>query len=223
MRIERLLDKRLAPQVSDVIFRSFRNDPYSWAVARSPDATDGFLTYLEQEHIPLVLREANETPSVVAIEDDGRVIGALTAEDFRFSDESRFDEPVFSQAIPAILNACHDIFWRELYLRKGETKETAGRICYFAFLAVDPDVRRRRIGGALASASMEMVAKQGYRIGVAFCTSFRSTKIFASVGFQQWGEVRYHSFRLPVDGSIPFASLPDEGTTVMVKFFQRVR
>lgn len=216
MRFARL-KAEYAEGAVNAIFKAFRNDPYSWSKTREA-GPDSLRTYLQDYHIPSCIAEADVTPSLCAVDNEtDKVIGVLTLEDFGVSDQSRFEEPVFSEAIPAILNAGHDIFWRELYLRRGETKETAGRICYFAFLGVDPDARRQKVGTELSRRSIEEAKKAGYRIGVAFCTSFRSTALFGGLGFEKWGEIRYHSFRLPIDGTIPFKDLPDDATTVMVK------
>jgi GNAT superfamily N-acetyltransferase len=202
--------------LTDCFFNDFT---YSWGRALGETKVDRLSYYINEMHLPEVLKDSSP-PSPVALTDDGKqVIGILTLENFKKSDEeySKQGEETQTQPIPAILNTCHTIFWNELAQRKHENKVTCGEICYFAFLGVSSEHRRQRIGEHLVIKGVENAKIDGYRIGLAFCTSPKSRALFEKLGFESWGEVVYKDFKLPSDGSIPFASIPDS-TTVMCKY-----
>jgi ribosomal protein S18 acetylase RimI-like enzyme len=221
-----LLKPKHAERAANVLVDAFQNDPYSWsrALGRSSDL---FKYYMEKIYVPQVVEDS--TPSLVAIHeegaigelDGGRLVGVLTLEDFKKSDKPSEDVDEATQPIPAILRAAHTLFWSELAVRRKETSETAGNICYFAFLAVDGAYRRKHIGDTLVLRGMEEAKRCGFRVAVAFCTSPKSSNLFARVGFERWASIIYSEFKLPSDGSIPFHSLPDS-TDIMVKMLDDV-
>jgi len=222
MRLE-LLRPVYGSRAAKVLIDAFTSDPYSWgkALGRAPEM---FPKYIEEQYMPEVLKDT--VPSFVALNDESgkdcatdekAVMGTLILEDFHKSDEPTPNMDERSQAIPAILRACHNLFWRELEGRKGLHKHNVGPISYFAFLAVDPGYRRHRVGFKLVEKGVEESIRAGFKVAVAFCTSPKSADLFTKNGFECWGNIVYKEFRLPSDGSIPFQSLPDS-TAVMVRF-----
>ena len=164
--------------------------------------------------------------------------GVLTLEDMNAKEDAAEPEaaadapadapPAGMDVIEAILAECKAQFFAALREYEGAQAGGSGAALaavehsalhtfgYFAFLGVAEAARRRGVGAALVARGVEQLRGDGYAFGVAFCTSHKSAALFKREGFSRWGGVSYQAFAMP-DGRHPFASLPRDECSVMVR------
>ena len=207
-------------QAAIMLERAFDNE-YSWSRPLQMP-TERFRFWMS--HLYLPERAACSAPaSLVATREGGTssepvVAGVCTLEDFYAPEAPEAEEnpPPGMRAIDGILGECKNIFHSEA-LRRGLAVEKGrlGKVAYVAFLAVDSEVRRHRVGHRLVEQAVEqLTGRDGFTIVVAFCTSFKSRALFKGAGFEHWGGVSYQEYT--IDGATPFASLPKDECAVLV-------
>ena len=198
------------------VLRTVFDNEYSWSRPLNMPQ-ERFEYWMRNMYIP---ERAAATPSsLVALAEDSTVAGVCTLEDFfePESEEKEADPPAGMRCVEGILGACKELFYaqaakRGLHVEKGRT----GIIAYVAFLAVNSNFRRQRVGHRLVQQAVQQLTVDGpYGTAVAFCTSFKSRALFQQIGFQYWGGVSYQTFSME-DGSIPFATLPKDECAVLV-------
>jgi GNAT superfamily N-acetyltransferase len=208
-----------ANQAAAVLERAFDNE-YSWSRPLGMP-TERFRHWMSELYLPE--RAACAAPaSLVATREGGTssealVAGVCTLEDFYAPEpEAEGNPPPGMRAIDGILGECKNIFHSEA-VRRGLAVEKGhlGKVAYVAFLAVDGEVRRQRVGRRLVEQAVEQLTGQdGFSVVVAFCTSYKSRALFQGIGFQRWGGASYQEYT--IDGAIPFTSLPKDECAVLV-------
>ena len=218
VHIQRLEAGHVA-QAAVVVERAFDNE-YSWSRPLQMP-TERFRFWMANMYLPERAESSSAPASLVATSDaasEPLVAGVCTLEDFYAPEapEAEADPPPGMRAVDGILHACKDLFHSEAARRGLDVeKGRLGKVAYVAFLAVDSEHRRHRVGRRLVEQAVEqLTARDGFSVVVAFCTSFKSRALFQGAGFQHWGGVSYQEFR--IDGSIPFASLPKDECAVLV-------
>ena len=206
-------------QAAVVLERAFDNE-YSWSRPLQMP-TERFRFWIAQMYLPE--RAACSAPaSLVATREGGTssepvVAGVCTLEDFYAPEvpEAEDNPPPGMRAIDGILGECKLIFHGEA-LRRGLPVEKGRlrQVAYVAFLAVDNEVRRHRVGHRLVEQAVGQLSRDGFTVVVAFCTSYKSRALFQGAGFERWGGVSYQTYT--IDGATPFASLPKDECAVLV-------
>lgn len=188
---------------SDLLFDAFMNDPYSWSACVGLPA-DVLYTWLHDRYLPQQVAES--VLSMVVTTPDGRPIGICTVEDYY--DPPPCNQPS-SREMDELVDTCKALVQGHL------SADPPQKLAYLSFIAVDKEYRRKGIADQIIDRCTHQLHALGYAV-VAFCTSYRSRRLFEKQGYQTIGCVSYQSFTMK-DGSKPFLAMPQDECSVLYR------
>lgn len=187
---------------SDLLFDSFMNDPYSWSACVGLPA-DVLYTWLHDMYLPQQINES-VLSMIATIPNRESPIGICMAEDYDYPPPC--NQPS-SCEMDELVDACKEIVQDHLSANPPQ------KLAYLAFIAVDKEYRRKGIAEQLIDLCTRQLHALGYAV-IAFCTSYRSRRLFEKQGYQTIGGISYQSFTMK-NGSKPFESMPRDECSIV--------